>query len=183
MFTKEAIALAKDSVEAIKTLAERQEKECPKCRGAGQRFYPDFDDSSKEDYLDKCDCKNGKIKGKWEWKPEWGDVFLLVNSLCIFNCFVDDRVCFITHTWEESQERPIDYFEDAAIPLLPWEKIERVLEGMGYRLITSGFLGHFRIEIYSKNKKNIADQILISTSGEDRQPLVMRAVIEMAKKA
>ena len=83
-FTKEAQALAKATVEAIKKIAERQERECPECKGKG---YSEWIGHGSKAHGVTCKICNGtgKIKGKWEWEWE-SKPHALRESLHTGNC-------------------------------------------------------------------------------------------------
>jgi len=175
-FTKEAQELAKPCYEAIKKIAERQEKECPECYGEGWIGRR----TSEQSIPYTCPkCKGlGKVKGKWEWEAEYRDA-------CIFTTYRDvftvlqysskyDEVKITSSgditTWEK---------RDNLIPLLPWERIEQILEGMGYffRELTNKIdSGYYRCTLMGENG------VRINGKGKTRQEAVYAAVIELGKE-
>ena len=128
-------------------------------------------------------------KGKWEWEPEWGDNFILQNALCIFHYTEKDRVYFVVDTWKELQDRPSGYFDDVSVSLLHWERIEEILEGMGYDVfvIDQGSNGEMLDEYVAEIWKPAPvdcrkERPWIDGTGKTRQLAVMRAVIELTKE-
>ena len=159
MFTKEAQELAKATVEAIKKIAERQEKECPECKGKGILGLP------------SCRlCKgSGRVKGKWEWEPEVGEWY--------YQDFGNGKLLLV-----KDEHVRLDIIEDLYVehvkltPLLHWEKIEEILEGMGYELGLHNWLENkYQGSIYFNNRR------LFGTIGKSHQEAVMLAVIELAR--
>jgi len=151
MFTKEEIALAKATVEAIKKIS----------------------------------------KGKWEGKPE-------VGEWCIYK--KNNEIALIVFHWPKTESnkyetlevafplgtnRGIEEFADEFIPLLHWERIEEILEGMGvgYEVKIDKWQGferegqNFRVSIRQNGV------LMVGTHRtKTRQLAVMRAVIELVKE-
>ena len=186
-FTKEAQELAKPCYEAIKKIAERTKIECPICAGRGRE--PVIGDYAMRQTSQECERCNGtgKVKGKWEWKPEGHDTCInekgphkieyIVLSFADNHLTLDPPV--LGNPWTESLRWKF-------IPLLHWERIEEILEGMGYDLSIDiiGATGQIylppqghHIEIYDKYNKLKAE-----ADAKTRQVAVQKAVIELAKR-
>lgn len=188
MFSEEAVRLAKPLVEAIKTIAARQEKECSKCDGTGAIWIEKDPRSCNPVYPVDCNnCKGtGKVKRKWEWKPEWNEL-----------AYLDGKVVSIRQYWftlnskrtkmcrvAGRNEKSITVMKEQLTPLLHWERIEEILEGMGYVVIID------RDVSQSKSKFMCAIRQLTKVMGynewmgvgKTRQLAVMRAVIELEKE-
>lgn len=159
MSSKEEIALAKDAVEAIKKIS----------------------------------------KGKWEWEPKWNDkaitsvgtvaqvTMILTNGqICLRdrldNHFYGGRQ---DGKWVVSGspiEELIPLLHEELIPLLHWERIEEILEGMGYRLWVEKHLdSEFTCTIAVKTDE-MYEKRVCRTQAKTRQTSVMLAVIELGKE-
>jgi len=131
-------------------------------------------------------------KGKWEWKPERGELFGLPDlkyhpdNLGIYLYTVDHTVFYYHIVKKKIVETQTGYLE-YCIPLLHWERIERVLKGMGYCIFLTG-----NIELSTKYTVVIGTTVEhigllegkseIKCFGKTRQLAVMRAVIELGKE-
>jgi len=170
-FTKVHLKLAKPVYEAIKTLAERQEKKCPECKGMGKirltneriRIQPRYT------HIECSTCKGtGKIKGKWEWKAEKGD------------WFISPMDCL--HLISECEKLSEDYRKEC-IPLLHWEDhLEPTLEELGWDLWdmertvpSSDGTGSLVVVGLAKGES------VKSGRGKDRQEAFQRAVLAVAE--
>lgn len=130
-------------------------------------------------------------KGKWEWEPEKGELFGLPDleyhpdNLGVYLYTVDYAVFYYHFIKKRIVETQTDYLE-YCIPLLHWEEIEEILEGIGYEIgidkltkITSEQEKHpdkFEV-IIEKTGEIGGEENWIS--GSTRQLAVMRAVIEL----
>lgn len=192
MFSKEAIKLAKPLIEAIKTIAERQEKECPECKGRG--LMPteyiatgNYDDESTE----TCRECNGlcKVKGKWEWEPRWNELALLDGTLVSIrqHWLTSDKrkVCRVAG----KNEKSFTVMKEKLLPILLWERIEEILEGMGYFIRVQSwsidnkrlYRHEFYAEIWNLAKNN--REYIVSQHASTTQQAVQKAVIELGGKA
>ncbi|MBA7625006.1 hypothetical protein ES703_32427 [subsurface metagenome] len=201
-FTKEAIALAKDSIEAIKFLAEKEGEKCPECKGSGKVW--------RANYLNQSDCTSCKGTGKISQqemirqaqesiaKKEPGKYQLVYKK---------DRRTIVAEPreWEWKPKVGDFYYQDsgnrrlllvrdeneaedivqrnltkrfALIPLLRWEDdIEPILKRMKYRLeITHSVGGKQACSIYLLNQHKV------TAWGKDRQTSVVLALIELRKE-
>lgn len=137
MFTKEEIALAKDTVEAIKKIS----------------------------------------KGKWEWEPEVGEFVIIYG-----------QVVLVKSVWPEALHygisleyglHGIEGYAKDYIPLLHWERIEKILEGMGYELdVFKSIKEHLFVCSVHRNSK-----IVLVVRAKSRQLAVTQAVIELGKES
>ncbi len=188
-FTKEGIKLAKPFNDALKKIAERQK--CPECNGVG-RFA-----LSKEGVIAdpchthiKCPKCNGTGKGKWEWEPEVGEWCIYCNKRFLISHVSKNIVEYYVELG-----RGFSVKANLCIPFLPWETIEKILEGMGYVFQSPrDWLGEHRfnersnyelwISTASRSSRASAHKDFRTGYAESksRQLAVMRAVIELAKK-
>lgn len=182
MFSKEVQELAQETYEAIKKIAGNIERECSECNFGKICIGP-----AKIDYRKCKNCNGtGKVKGEWEWKPEVGEYCIYRPNSPYFN-----KLELITGINKEKRKlllsHSIDsYPMDECIPLLHWEKLEEILEEMGY-VIDLGkeytswedFTWHCDLrQKYTSGYKFV----LAGSSCKTRQEAVMWAVIELAKK-
>ncbi|GAI34807.1 unnamed protein product [marine sediment metagenome] len=168
-FTKEAIALAKDSVEAIKFLVEKAGRECPICDGYGM-----IDGDTPGGDLGCSTCNGtGKVGGEWEWEPKVGDFYYQDSGNRRLLSLVRDE----NEAEDIAQRNLVKRF--VLIPLLRWEDdIEPILKRMKYRLeITHSVGGKQACSIYLLNQHEV------TAWGKDRQTSVVLALIELRKKA
>lgn len=176
MFTKEAQALAKATVEAIKKIAG--EKECPECKGKGGTW------SKRHGYLWHAFCNGtGKVKRKWKWSPVVGEQFIGKEGIPIVIAgIVDVPLVFGTENRRLqylSMDKVKEVFVKDITPLLPWERIRKILKQFGYSFsITSGASGG-QITVYG----NVGtDKLYEKYHNNDLQREVMQAVIELGKE-
>lgn len=117
-------------------------------------------------------------KGKWKWKPRTGQFVLYRGKTGLIDNFCPNPY------------KSIDVLPESGefIPILHWEDdIERILEGMGYRIRVEKYAESvfspdkyvFECKIDNKNKIDL----LILLMGETRQEAVQKAVIKLAKEA
>jgi len=179
-FTKEVIALTPKVNEAIKKIAGKMERRCRRCEGIGYK---------KGNPTHKCSACNGtgKVKGKWEWKPEVGECFSFgwkdIRKLIIIPVkfyLEEDNICFDDYVF------PISH----CIPLLHWERIEEILEGMEYRIYTEKFYMDSQLKsrksaeckIYQYDQHLQGGTLLVKLEAKTRQEAVQQAVIELGKE-
>lgn len=180
MFTKEEIALAKPTVEAIKMIAGK--RKCGKCAGKGwvTAFYPHGTPVTPSPDCDACD---GTGKGKWEWEPKPRDEFIATDGSKRF--IVKAISNGITTAIQD--ECGYHWGVSKVIPLLYWERIKETLEGMGYTIdigkpngcILNDYVTH--IDDYECVIRNGNFKTLAKVFGKSCQLAVMRAVIELGK--
>ncbi len=116
--------LAKPLVEALEKVTER---ECGECKGCGRVkniFLPGE--------IGCITCK-GTGKLRWKWEPEVGDFILRNNKVYILFPVVFEEDLGFDANYKVYTNEPcftlLDEVDDY-IPILPWETIERVLEGV-----------------------------------------------------
>jgi len=146
MFTKTEIELAPKVYEALKKIAEKQGK-------------------------------------KWEWEPEIGDWFLLND----YPYVVAGVLWYTIANKVDNEPQPDDAISvvyvkshtiqteahDNVIPLPHWEKLEEIMEGLGYILQgpfkdKSCFVARFGVKGWAE--------------GKSRQEAVMRAIIKLGEE-
>ena len=164
MFTKEAQELAKPCYEAIKKIAER--KECPTCVGYGGTDLVKMPGLCAT--MGKCPTCKGTGKVKWEGELEPRDEFIAT----------DGSSRFVVSTCSGGVRDDYGYHWSTKLitPLLEWQKIEEILEGMGYDLLIGKHERIYGASVFQGKK------CLSIGDGKSRQPAVMRAVIELGKE-
>lgn len=172
MYTKEVIALTPKVNEAIKKIAGKMERRCRRCEGIGYK---------KGNPTHKCSACNGtgRVKGKWEWEPQRGEFAQIGMGMIIL---VDRDGLFENKFVETSDMGLIEI--NRLTPLLHWERIEEILEGMGYEVKTFDiqvkrrrWLSH----IWKRGK--LKDKLVASVDNcKTRQEAVQKAVIELGKE-
>ena len=118
--------LAKPVVEALGVITER---ECPECEGSGfeKEYEPLHEiqrDMDRDKPIEKCDECNGTGKVGWKWEPKVGEWFLTETPKL-------ELWLLEKNYWIEESGRITGFRK--VIPILHWEEIERVLEGVGYK--------------------------------------------------
>jgi len=98
----------------------------------------------------------------WKWEPKVGEWFLDAVSGEIFLIDRDD-------VKDDS-----DCLHGYVIPILHWEEIERVLEGMGYEL-------EVRMRECAISLQQSGDCVVL-VGAESRQSAVMKAVIKLGEE-
>jgi len=201
--------LAKPVVEVLPRIRER---ECPECEDR-REAYPEY---AKGPYLDCSTCSGtGKVKWKWEPKPSdifeytWKDVQSVpqpikrksVEPLADFQWIEYKELLVIPmkfDVWTDEDEKYMAFGEGGnyqtrrhyrlskCIPILHWEEIERVLEGVGYivhvdkqhcSITRPRRLGMGTHEYVSWQRLN-----KIRITSKSRQQAVMRAVIKLGEQ-
>lgn len=176
MFTKEETALAKPCYEAIKKIAERQVKKCSRCYGSGimKVGHPRQTGGSWRTGTFHCDKCNGtgKVKGKWEWEPEVGECFYGLSKA--LHWIVNEKQRFSITQYIEKRK---------LTPLLHWEKIEEVLEGMGYKIWTTKYYWKDTIKALYECQISLGlrSEAIVDEEATTAQEAVRRAVIELGR--
>ena len=171
--------LAKPTVEAIQTIVKRVEKKCPECNGRGWYLA--------KDPVDCSECNGtGKVKGEWKWEPEVFELFIYRREIFVIDDVERDVITpkdWVIRYYDKKmvvKDRLIN--SSKVIPILHWEKIEEILEGMGHKLKlnetinTKTFQKGWHVTICDESKP-LADGL-----GKDRQTSAMLAVIELSKR-
>jgi len=130
-------------------------------------------------------------KGKWEWEPKAGG-----GEWCIYNKkpHLIVGVGVGNDLWLRKSGIMCYMFEPdkrkKIIPLLHWERIEEILEGMGYRVYMEEFYMDRSLKarksaeckIYKYGEDLQGGTLLIKIEAKSCQLAVMRAVIELGKE-
>jgi len=148
MFTKAEINLALSTYEAIKKIAKREGKE-------------------------------------WEWNPEIGEWCLikkkwgttLKNVVGIIVLVNEDKNIVRVEAVVETDSIFFSgwYRQKDLIPILHWEKLEEILEGLGYMVDIRLEQGNFICEVDGY-------EYWADGKGKTRQEAMMRAVIKLSKE-
>lgn len=126
--------------------------------------------------LKKIAERQGK---KWEWEPEFGEWLIyrspkvIGETVGIIDYIVSKKViCFAP----EEGNIHYDYCEidDGFIPILHWEKLEGILEDLGYEVIVY----RYKCEVWAEEDTGM--RLKCRKKGQTRQEAVMRAVIKLA---
>ena len=156
MFSKEEVALAKPYYEAIKKISKRG---INPMTGAPLTVP------------------------EWEWHSRTGEFaitkenrdILLVTHLLAVAYWQSPGFEFVNLRTNEKGSLP----DCDCIPLLHWERIEHLLEGMGYELdVFKSVKEHLFVCSVHRNSK-----IVLVVRAKSRQLAVMRAVIELRKES
>lgn len=138
MLSKEVIKLAEANIKAIKKIAEKLSKECSECRGIGWTGGPS--EWTGGTICRQCDG-TGKVKGKWEWEPEIGDLIIrriIGYGPCIYLYNFQHKIYAV------DPKRHLTFCDKETnfIPLLHWERIGKILRSFNYTIVVDvGF--HF----------------------------------------
>lgn len=127
-----------------------------------------------------------KLSGnKWEWKPEIGELFIYKPHNRVYSVgYLGTKELYflycITHIdWGSALKTEV-------IPLLHWEKLERILEGMRYRLQQEDYGYNPKMSEYSYRARILYKAELPYKTAwlcaKTRQEAVCRAVLELAKR-
>ena len=106
-------------------------------------------------------------KGKWEWEPQVGEWYISPMD--------------IIHLIPERQELSKDY-QKLCIPLLHWERIEEILEGIGLGFGVWRTFEGVSLEMYWLEDNPNQDPCVIIEKAKSRQEAAYKAVIELAKE-
>lgn len=186
--------LAKPCYEAIKVIVG--ERRCGECKGRGWfkaiTTYP----SGKED----CPTCNGTGKRKYVWEPKVGEFFLY--PITPLMPYVKEKqtaifVCTAVTAESQGQECYLEYSfggrlwkanKQDCTPILPWETIEEILEGVGYRVSTRKHIGNIMEPVgyveccIREFCSDVPLDPLVKCRGKSRQQAVMLAVIALGKE-
>jgi len=160
MFTKKEIELAPAVYEAIKRISVKSEK------------YPCLT-------KDKNGIEQLTYK-KWEWEPKPFELFLSDKDIyCVVDVslFRDPQIDWIIEkAFDKDGNNDGPFYPEHCIPILHWEKIEEILEGMGYWLRIGD---KYSCQIHLPNGVNAwPDGAGI---GKSRQEAVQKAVIKLGE--
>lgn len=74
----------------------------------------------------------GKV---WKWEPEWGEFCIDSNKriVLIWDIFPDAPIISVVPA-PQANITPYNQQVKDCIPILHWEKIEQILEGLGYEI-------------------------------------------------
>lgn len=112
----------------------------------------------------------------WKWKPEPGEWFLNKQG--------NPRLMIGFNGYHIEDAENLIYYPPEIVPILHWEEIERVLEGVGYIIEIETF-SFTNYNPYCKiyKKLNFAEiERIVKQSGKSRQEAVMKAVIKLAEE-
>lgn len=179
------LKLTKQIRDSVKTLPEVEIGACPQCNGTGKISQQEMVRQAKESIAKKERGKYRLVYKKdrrtivaeprgWEWKPEvrerclWGEAVLLVTDINDYKLSVSG-----VEIIEEVNVNQV-------IPILSWQEIKRVLEGMGYIVKVRdqkdfGRECRYNCGIYS-------DKLGVGTSAPTQQEAVMLTVDRLAKE-
>ena len=125
---------------------------------------------------------------EWEWKPEVGEWCLYKSRIDLLLQDEDghwyfgirrDRLFGELHTLAN----PVCFYGIAnLIPLLHWEKLEDILEDLGFFLEVEKIGRKDCKCLILKGSGGPETECVAAGSGKTRQEAVMRAVIELAKR-
>jgi len=118
--------------------------------------------------------KIAKTKGKkWEWRPRVGEWFLFDRRIrLVCNVNVELRLLFYPE-YIDTGFIVKSVHQRKVIPFFHWEKLEEIVEGLGYILQgpfanKSCFVARFGVKGWAE--------------GKTRQEVVMRAIIELGEE-
>jgi len=124
--------------------------------------------------------KIAKAKGKeWEWKPEVGEWCIDENNIMLIA-----EVDYITddpENWYQISNGSYNWCTGSmyVIPLLHWEKLEKIMEKFGYKMyVKFETIGgnHYQCGICN------GTAVLVLEIGKTRQEAVMRAIIRLGEE-
>jgi len=123
--------------------------------------------------------KIAKAKGRdWEWKPKVGEWCIINNQkstslILLVDKEIEEMVqVLINHTLSWQSKKNL-------IPLLHWEKLEKIMEGLGYYVIL--WWDNWYKQWNCRIIKNEEDKFP-SVRGKTRQEAVMRAIIRLGEE-
>lgn len=132
-------------------------------------------------------------KGKWEWEPEVGE-WCIVKDKRVRRKGWDTRMGLIVSVnlsiCTIKTENGLNYIIENCIPLLHWERIEEILEGMGYDVFlydqdfgASKTANKYEATIWKPAPIDCQkEKPFTERRGETRQLALLRAVIELGKE-
>jgi len=117
---------------------------------------------------------------KWEWKPEVGEWCIDENNIMLIA-----EVDYITddpENWYQIANGSYNWCTGSmyVIPLLHWEKLEKIMEGLGCELDLKDFRGSY--SYFSARFWQNGVYATIPEIGKTRQEAVMRAIIKLGEE-
>lgn len=159
----EVKSLASDCYDAIKAIVG--ERKCPKCEGKGKTQHDEATASTGKPTTFTCGQCGGTGKVGWKWTPEVGEFYLDANG----------------DVWCIADEEIVNYlvlYPKGNIPILPWERIEEILEGVGYELYIYESEGSCKAD----NTYDVFVNGNFYGNAKSRQEAVMLAVDKLRKE-
>jgi len=118
----------------------------------------------------------------WEWEPERGEWCLVKDEIEIgvfkphLISMVHGESLYSYEAWRQNH-----WYISEVIPILHWERLERILEEMGYwPEITRRIYGSEGAKSHCKIDKN--GKFMVAAWAEIRQEAVMEAIIKLAEE-
>ena len=155
--------LAKPVVEALGVITER------KCLA----WHPPDPSTASE----PCALCSGTGKVKWKWEPEPGQWCLYGNKLLL--------ITKVTVSVLEVSGGMIEAVKaDKVIPILSWETIEKVLEGVEWTRFEFCLIDGYKFKASSYHAAQMGDDcpVVCTAVGKSRQEAVMKAVIKLGEE-
>lgn len=114
---------------------------------------------------------------KWEWEPEIGEWCLWKNQPhIVLEPEEQDNWITLFVGKDEAYYRQLVVPMERCVPLLRWEKLEKILESLGYVVM----IYQDRCEIWAED--NTGMRLRVRRKGRSRQEAVMRAVIKLGEE-
>lgn len=150
---------------AIKAIAG--ERKCPHCKGSGLSV--------------NCPKCSGTGKVEWKWEPEVGEWYLCYCPGHELPC-----ICLIKDEQKVEKIKIGNRPYDNVIPILHRERIEEILEEMGYSFSIDeaphGETPDYRLAEHFAWIFDESGKVIARGKGKDRQTSAMLAVIELGKE-
>jgi len=168
---KQALEASKHNPAGVMKVLEGLEWECSVCNGSGIGVV---DSDGRVDVTRICPICDGTGKVHYSWTPQVGEW-----------CIAHDEVCLITKLYSDGGLRldksPFREYLSECIPILEWEKIERILEKAGIGFDWFYPANGVEIEMWWVEDNPNQDPCVICklTGKETRQEAVMKAVIAL----
>jgi len=120
-----------------------------------------------------------KAKGKkWEWEPKVGDYCIdKFGGSVVFIYAIDGEELYLSHGL--TQYNTYANKKNKLIPLLHWEKLEKIMEKFGYKMyVKFETIGGNHYQCGIRN----GTAVLVLEIGKTRQEAVMRAIIRLGEE-
>jgi len=132
-------------------------------------------------------CDNALRKLGWKWKPQPGEwcIYKKNGEIALVTDYYPKTASNKYETVEvlfpPRENTRVEEFANNFIPILHWEKIEKILEKAGYGIHISSSWEHALCQIFLTSTGKGRRNVIVREGGRTRQEAIIKSVIALAK--